>query len=84
MTHFLALEPLEFLLRYNVLAGMVVAIIGTAICMMAKRIAMAKKGQVEIDRNDSTYTKLKFLGLALIIIGMILIALPFEATLYRG
>ena len=84
MTHFLALEPLEFLLRYNVLAGMVVAIIGTAICMMAKRIAMAKKGQVEIDRNDSTYTKLKFLGLALIIVGMILIALPFEATLYRG
>ena len=84
MTHFLALEPLEFLLRYNVLAGIVVAIIGTAICMMAKRIAMAKKGQVEIDRNDGTYTKLKFLGLALIIIGMILIALPFEATLYRG
>ena len=84
MTHFLALEPLEFLLRYNVLAGMVVAIIGTAICMMAKRIAMAKKGQVEIDRNDSTYTKLKFLGLALIIVGMILIALPFEASLYRG
>ena len=84
MTHFLALEPLEFLLRYNVLAGMVVAIIGTAICMMAKRIAMAKKGQVEIDRNDSTYTKLKFFGLALIIVGMILIALPFEASLYRG
>ena len=36
MTHFLALEPLEFLLRYNVLAGMVVAIIGTAICMIGK------------------------------------------------
>lgn len=84
MTQFLALEPLEFLLRYNVIAGMVVAIIGTAICMMAKRITMAKKGQVEIDKNDSTYVKIKYLGIGLVIVGMILIALPFEASLYRG
>ena len=84
MTHFLALEPLEFLLRYNVLAGIVVATIGTAICMMAKRIAMAKKGQVEIDKNDSTYASIRILGIVLIVAGMILIALPFETSLYRG
>ncbi|MBQ8615257.1 MAG: hypothetical protein IJ415_01660 [Clostridia bacterium] len=84
MTLFLALEPLEFLLRYNVIVGIVFAIIGTAICMMAKRITMAKKQQVEIDRKDRLYVTLQFIGLGLILIGMIFIALPIEATLYRG
>ena len=84
MTLFLALEPLEFLLRYNVLLGIAFAIIGTAICMLAKRITMAKRSQVEIDRKDSFYVTLRFVGLGLILFGMILIALPLEGTLYRG
>ena len=84
MTLFLALEPLEFLLRYNVLLGIAFAIIGTAVCMLAKRITMAKRSQVEIDRKDSFYVTLRFVGLGLILFGMILIALPLEGTLYRG
>lgn len=84
MTHFLALEPLEFLLRYNVIAGTVIAIIGTAICMMAKRITMAKRNQVEVEKNDKFYVALRYLGIGLILVGMICIALPFEASLYRG
>ena len=84
MTLFLALEPLEFLLRYNVILGIFFAIIGTAISMMAKRITMAKRHQVEIDGKDKFYTGLKLVGLAFILIGMICIALPYEATFYRG
>ena len=84
MTLFLALEPLDFLLRYNVIIGIFFAIIGTAICMMAKRITMAKRQQVEIDVKDKLYVGLKFVGLGLILFGMICIALPFETSFYRG
>ena len=84
MTTLLAMEPLEFLLRYNVIGGTILAIIGTAICMMAKRITMAKRGQAEISSNDKFYAGLKFLGIFFILAGMICIALPYEATFYRG
>ena len=84
MTLFLAMEPLDFLLRYTVITGIVFAIIGTALCMMAKRITMAKRKQVEINPGDKLYSTLKFIGLALILIGMIIMVLPIEVTFYRG
>ncbi len=84
MTLFLAMEPLDFLLRYTVITGIVFAIIGTAICMMAKRITMAKRQQVEINPGDKFYSKLKLIGLGLILIGMIIMVLPIEVTFYRG
>ena len=84
MTLFLALEPLDFLLRYNVIIGIFFAIVGTAITMMAKRITMSKRQQVEIDSKDKLYTGLKLVGLVFILLGMICIALPFETSFYRG
>ena len=84
MTLLLALDPLEFLLRYTVLTGIVFAIIGTVMCMMAKRITMTVRKQVEVSKTDKLYTGLKLLGLALILIGMIIMVLPIEVTFYRG
>ena len=84
MKLFLAMDPLEFLLRYTVITGMVFAIIGTALCMTAKRITMAKRKQVEIDKQDKFYSTLVCVGLAFIIIGMIIMVLPIEATFFRG
>ena len=84
MKLFLAMEPLEFLLRYTVITGVILAIIGTALCMTAKRITMTKRKQVEIDKNDRLYTTLICLGLAFILIGMIMMVLPIDATFYRG
>ena len=84
MSLFLAMEPLEFLLRYTVITGVIIAIIGTSICMMAKRITMAKRGQVEINKKDRLYATLMLLGLAFILVGMIIMVLPIEATFYRG
>lgn len=78
------MEPLEFLLRYTVITGVIIAVIGAAICMMAKRITMAKRNQIEINKNDRLYVTLKYLGLGLILVGMIIIAMPIEATFYRG
>ena len=84
MKLFLALHPLEFLLRYNVIAGIICATIGVAIYLMAKRITMAKEHKVEIARNNKTLVTLQCIAILFIIAGIILIALPFEATLYRG
>ncbi len=84
MRMFLAMHPFEFLLRYTVIAGMLVAIIGAAICMMAKRITMAKRQQVEVNKNDKLYSTLIIVGVLLLLAGMIIIALPFKATFYRG
>lgn len=84
MNTLLAMEPLEFLLRYSVISGMIIAIIGTALCMLAKRVTMMVRKQVEIDKKDRLYATLMLLGLGFILIGMIIIALPIEATFYRG
>ena len=84
MTLFLAMEPLEFLLRYTVITGVLIAIIGTSILMMAKRITMAKRKQIEINKSDRFYTTLILLGVSFILIGMIIMVLPIEATFFRG
>ena len=78
------MQPLEFLLRYTVITGIIIAIIGTALCMTAKRITMAKRQQVEINKKDKLYSTLMLLGLSFILVGMIVMVLPIEATFYRG
>ncbi len=78
------MEPLEFLLRYTVITGVIITMIGVALSMMAKRIVMAKRNQVEINKNDRLYVTLKYLALAFIVIGMIIMVLPIETTFYRG
>ena len=75
-------NPLEFLLRYTVIAGVIVAAIGVAICLTAKRIVMAKRKTATVDRKDSLYTTLMLLGLGFLLIGMIIMVLPIEATFY--
>ena len=75
-------NPLEFLLRYTVIAGIIVAAIGVAICLTAKRIVMAKRKTSTIDRKDRLYTTLMLLGLGFLLIGMIIMVLPIEATFY--
>ena len=84
MNLFLAMDPLDFILRYTVLTGIVFAIIGTALCMVAKRVTMSKRQQVEINKNDKLYTTLICLGLVFIMIGMIIMVLPIEHSFYRG
>lgn len=75
-------SPLEFLLRYTVIAGVIICAIGVSICLMAKRIVMAKRKTTTIDRKDRLYVTLMLLGLGLILVGMIVMVLPIEATFY--
>ena len=76
-------NPLEFLLRYVVIAGVIIAIIGAAICFMAKRITMAKRNTAQISKQDKLYTTLLLIGISLILVGMIVMVLPFEGTFYQ-
>lgn len=74
----------EFILRYTVIAGIVVSAIGVAICMLSKRITMAKRHSDSIMKNDKLYQGLVIVGVCLILLGLILIALPIENTFYKG
>lgn len=74
----------EFILRYTVIAGIAVSAIGVAICMLSKRITMAKRHSDSIMKNDKLYQGLIIVGVCLILLGLILIALPIENTLYKG
>lgn len=75
-------NPLEFLLRYVVITGTVFCIIGVALCLTAKRITMAKRNVSQINKNDKLYTTLMMIGLGIIMVGMIIMVLPIEATFY--
>lgn len=77
-------NPLEFLLRYTVIAGMIIGIIGVAICLIAKRVTMAVRNQDTIDKKDNIYVAMMLIGLILILVAMIVIALPIEGTFYTG
>ena len=69
-------RPPEFLLRYTVIAGVVVAILGVTCCFTAR---MFNKKNTE-----NNYSRLIVTGIVLILLGMIIMVLPIEATLYRG
>ena len=75
---------LEFLLRYTVITGTIIAIVGAGICMMAKSVTLAKRKQTELNKKDRLYTTLMLTGIAFILVGMIIIALPIRASFYRG
>ncbi len=75
-------NPLQFLSRYTVIIGIILAVIGVALCLTAKRITMAVRKQDEINKNDSLYVTLRIVGLCLILVGMIVMVLPVEANLY--
>ena len=75
-------NPLEFLLRYTVIAGVIVAIIGAAMCFLAKHITLSIRKTDILNNQDRIYVTILSLGVGFILVGMILIALPIEATFY--
>ena len=77
-------SPWEFLLRYTVIVGVIIAVIGASMCMLAKRITMAVRNVEQINKQDKLYGGLMMAGLGLVLIGMIIIALPIDYTLYVG
>ena len=66
----------EYMLRYTVIVGIVICIIGTACCFVAKMFNNREDG--------NNHSALLTIGVVLILLGMIVMVLPIEATLYRG
>lgn len=75
-------NPLEYLLRFTVITGTIICAVGVSICLMAKRITMAKRGENNFNKKDRLYKTLMLLGLCFLLVGMIIIALPIDATFY--
>lgn len=77
-------SPLEFLLRYTVITGVIIMIVGVAILMSAKRITLAKRHTSELNKSDKLYLTLVIVGICLVLIGMIIaFALDIPDTFYR-
>ncbi len=74
----------EFLLRYTVITGVLIAMAGTTLCMVAGSIQKSKRKINKIDKKDKLYINLIFIGVILILVGMIFMVLPFENTFYKG
>ena len=75
-------SPLEFLLRYTVIIGMIISSLGVAVCFMSKSLALKKSQKEQLDKTDKFYVRVVSIGFSLILAGMIVMILPFEATFY--
>ncbi len=77
-------NPMEFLLRYTVIIGIILMIIGVAILFSAKKITMVKRGTDSIDKQDKLYLTLFIVGICLLLIGMIVMAIDIPYGFYRA
>ena len=75
-------SPLEFLLRYTVIIGMLISAIGVALCAVAKKVTLLKSKKNELDKSDKLYIRMISIGFLLILAGMIVMILPYESTFY--
>ena len=66
----------EFLLRYTVIVGIIVAMLGVMCCFLSKMFANRD--------NGNKHLILLTTGLVLLLLGMIIMVLPIADTLYKG
>lgn len=67
----------EFIVKINVIIGMVLCAFGVASFVLAKRVAQAVDKTEVAYKSSKSYITTKIVGLVLVLVGMILIALPF-------
>ena len=74
----LAVKFSEFIVKVNVIVGMVLAGLGVACLLVARRFAQAVDKTETVTKSSRAYIGAKILGVVLILVGMILIALPIK------
>lgn len=84
MSFILAMHPLEFVLRYNVIVAMLIAGVGVGLLFSAKKITKYNQKIDKVEKDNKFYQKIQAAGWLLVLIGMIVMILPFEATLFGG
>ena len=72
----LAVKFSEFIVKVNVIVGMICAGLGVACLIIARRFAQAVDKTDTVTKSSKAYIGAKIVGLVLILLGMILIALP--------
>jgi hypothetical protein len=66
----------EFMQKTNVIIGIICAILGIAIWLLALNIAKAVRRTQVIKPNDTVLIACKVTGLVMLLVGMVLIAIP--------
>ena len=67
----------QFIIKINVIIGIVLCAFGVASFILAKRVSQAAEKTDTVYKSSKSYITTKIVGLALVLVGMILIALPF-------
>ena len=67
----------NFIQQGNVIIGIILAIIGMACWMLATNIAQVVRKTKEVSGNDTILLGCKIAGLVCLLVGMVLIAIPF-------
>lgn len=72
----LAVTFTEFIVKINVIIGIIIASLGLGAIFLSRRITqMVDKVEI-ISKSSKTYVISKVVGLVMLLVGMILIALP--------
>lgn len=77
MCTLLGVTLVEFLQRPNVLVAIFLAVVGITLAILSRRIARAVRKTKDIPDNDGLLVGLKITGLVMIMIGLILMIIPF-------
>ncbi len=72
----LAVTFTEFILRVNVILGIILSMLGIAVAILARRLSQVIERTGEINRVSKTYLWTKVIGLTMLLVGMVLIAWP--------
>ena len=77
MSNLLGVTLIEFLQRPNVLVAIFLAVIGITLAILSRRITRSVRKSKDIADNDGLFVGLKITGLVMILIGLILMVIPF-------
>lgn len=67
----------EFITKGNVIAGLISSIVGVAIWLLAVNVTKSVRKSDMIKQDDTVLIACKVAGLVMLLIGMVLIAIPF-------
>lgn len=72
----LAVKFSEFIVKVNVIVGIILACIGIACILLSKRVTMIVDKTDAVQKTSKVYVGVRVAGVIAILLGMILIALP--------
>lgn len=72
----LAVKFSEFITKFNVILGIIIAAVGIASIIVSPRLSQVIDKSDKVNKASKSYIACKVVGLVCILLGMILIALP--------